>query len=59
MIETFVLAQLRAELPLYDQPPRLYQLGDTFVGGVVLHTGRHVYRLDDRIVAAPICTIWA
>jgi predicted AAA+ superfamily ATPase len=26
MIETFVLAQLRAELPLYDQPPRLYHL---------------------------------
>ncbi len=105
MIETFVHAQLRAELPLYDQPPRLYhlrqeggareidliaelglrrvigleikarsapsaesakhlvwlrdQLGDTFVGGVVLHTGRHVYRLSERIVAAPICTIWA
>ncbi|MEO7195542.1 MAG: hypothetical protein ABIZ05_12105 [Pseudonocardiaceae bacterium] len=35
------------------------QLGDTFVGGVVLHTGRHVYRLADKIVAAPICTIWA
>jgi hypothetical protein len=34
------------------------RLGDTFVGGV-LHTGRHVYRLDDKIVAAPICTIWA
>jgi hypothetical protein len=26
MIETFVLAQLRAELPLYDQLPRLYHL---------------------------------
>ncbi len=26
MIETFVLAQLRAELPLYDHPPRLYHL---------------------------------
>lgn len=105
MIETFVLAQLRAELPLYDQPPRLYhlrqeggareidliaelgvrrvigleikarsapsaeaarhlvwlrdRLGDAFIGGVVLHTGRHVYRLDERIVAAPISTIWA
>ncbi|MGH3801026.1 MAG: DUF4143 domain-containing protein, partial [Pseudonocardiaceae bacterium] len=35
------------------------QLGDTFVGGIVLHTGRHAYRLDERIVAAPICTIWA
>lgn len=35
------------------------QLGDTFAGGVVLHTGPHVYRLDDRIVAAPIACIWS
>ncbi len=105
MIETFVLAQLRAELPLYDHPPRLHhlrqeggarkidpvaefgprrvialeikarsgtkarsprppvwlrdQLGDAFASGVVLHTGRHIYQLEDRIVAAPICAIWA
>lgn len=104
MIDTFVLAQLRAEMPLYDKPPRLYhlrqegcarevdlvaelnprqvigleikarsapadkdarhlvwlrdQLGESFVAGVVLHTGPHVYRLADRIVAAPIASIW-
>lgn len=104
MIDTFVLAQLRAEHPLYDSPPRLHhlrqeggareidivaelnyrtvvgleikagggpsrhdarhliwlrdQLGDQFAGGVVLHTGRYVYPLDDRIVAAPIACIW-
>ena len=30
-----------------------------FVAGVVLHTGPRVYELDDRIVAAPIATLWA
>lgn len=35
------------------------QLGEVFVGGVVLHTGPHVYRLDDRIVAAPIACLWS
>ena len=105
MIDTFVLAQLRAETPLYDKPPRLYhlrqeggarevdlvaelnprqvigleikarsapaakdarhlvwlrdQLGESFVAGVVLHTGPHTYRLADRIVAAPIASIWS
>lgn len=47
---------------LADLPGLLWlrdQLGDAFAGGVVLHTGRHIYQLEDRIVAAPICTIWA
>lgn len=35
------------------------QLGDQFAGGVVLHTGRYVYPLADRIVAAPIACIWS
>lgn len=34
------------------------QLGEAFAAGVVLHTGPHLYPLDDRIVAAPIATIW-
>lgn len=34
------------------------QLGDAFRAGVVLHTGPRVYPLDDRIVAAPIATLW-
>jgi predicted AAA+ superfamily ATPase len=105
MIDTFVLAQLRAELALSDRPPRLYhlrreggdreidlvaefggryvvaveikahsaptphaarhlvwlreQLGDRFLAGVVLHTGPRIYRLDDRVVAAPIASIWS
>jgi uncharacterized protein len=35
------------------------ELGDRFVGGVVLHTGPASFSLDDRIVAAPISTLWA
>jgi uncharacterized protein len=35
------------------------QLGETFSGGVVLHTGPYAYPLADRIVAAPIACIWS
>ena len=35
------------------------QLGDRFVGGVVLHTGPAMYPLAERITAAPICTLWS
>jgi hypothetical protein len=35
------------------------ELGDRFVAGVVLHTGTGVYPLGDRLLAAPICTLWA
>jgi hypothetical protein len=34
-------------------------LGDRFVAGVVLHTGPRVYTLGERIIAVPICTLWA
>jgi predicted AAA+ superfamily ATPase len=34
-------------------------LGERFVRGVVLHTGPRSYELDDRIVAAPIASLWA
>jgi hypothetical protein len=34
------------------------RLGERFVAGVVLHTGPRVYALDDRVLAAPISTIW-
>jgi uncharacterized protein len=34
------------------------QLGERFLAGVVLHTGPHVYRLAERIVAAPIAVLW-
>jgi len=35
------------------------QLGPRFVRGVVLHTGPRAYEIDDRILAAPIATLWA
>ena len=31
---------------------------DRFRAGIVLHTGRHIRRLDRRIWAVPICAIW-
>lgn len=34
-------------------------LGARFLAGVVLHTGPRVYALEERIFAAPICTLWA
>jgi predicted AAA+ superfamily ATPase len=35
------------------------QLGDRFAAGVVLHTGPDTFELGDRLLAAPISTIWA
>jgi predicted AAA+ superfamily ATPase len=35
------------------------ELGERFVAGVVLHTGPRLYELGERIVAAPICSLWA
>jgi predicted AAA+ superfamily ATPase len=104
LIDTFVAAQLRAELPISDLQPRIYhlrqdggrreidillelsghqkvaievkasanpgpassrhlgwlrdQLDDRFVHGPVLHTGRFIQQVGDRITAAPICTLW-
>lgn len=34
------------------------ELGERFLAGVVLHTGPHMYALGERIVAAPISTLW-
>jgi len=35
------------------------QLSERFVAGVVLHTGPKIYRIDEKITAAPIATLWA
>jgi len=105
IIDTFVVAQLRAEIPVSASRPRLYhlrqdngsrevdilvelgggsvigievkadsapardagrhlawlrdELGDRFVAGLVLHTGKRVYSLGDKITAAPIATLWS
>lgn len=34
------------------------QLGERFVAGAVLHTGPASYRLDERVLAIPICALW-
>lgn len=105
LLDTFVAAQLRAELAVTEARPRLYhvrqqqgrlevdllaelgghgvvgievkataapaandarhlatlrdRLGDSFVCGVVFHTGPRVFELGDRILAAPISAFWA
>ena len=104
LLDTFVVAQLRAELGVSAARPRLYHVRqqqgrlevdllaelaggrlvaievkadaapspdaarhlatlrdlypETFVAGIVLHTGPRTYRLGDRIVAAPISSLW-
>lgn len=35
------------------------QTGDAFAAGIVLHTGPHAFRISDRIVAAPVSTLWS
>lgn len=35
------------------------RLGERFVAGVVFHTGPRVFTLGERIIAAPICSLWA
>ncbi len=35
------------------------EIGDRFLAGVVLHTGSRVHEVDDRVLAAPISTLWA
>ncbi len=32
---------------------------DRFIAGLVLHTGKHIYELDHRIWAVPICALWS
>jgi len=34
------------------------KLADTFVAGVVFHTGPRLYEIEDGIIAAPISTLW-
>ena len=34
-------------------------MGHRFTGGAVLQTGPDTFELADRIVAAPISTLWA
>jgi predicted AAA+ superfamily ATPase len=105
ILETFVAAQLRAELAASKTGPQLHhlrtaqgrheidlvaelgggaligievkaggvvgehdarhlawlrdELGDRFLAGVVFHTGPRPYPMGERIVAAPIASLWA
>lgn len=105
LLETFVVAQLRAEATVAEARPRMFhlrqedgrhevdivaeirggavigievkaasaptadavrhlawlrdQLGHAFIAGVVLHTGPATYSLGEKLVAAPICTLWS
>ena len=104
LLDTFVAAQIRPELALHPDRPRLHhlrtrdgrevdllvefgggrllaievkaagavssrdarhlawlrdQLGDRFLAGVVLHTGPRAHQISERIVAAPIATMWS
>ncbi len=34
-------------------------LGERFLAGAVLHTGPRPFRLTDRVLALPICTLWS
>jgi uncharacterized protein len=35
------------------------QLGDSFICGIVLHTGPRPFELGDRLWALPICALWS
>lgn len=35
------------------------QLGPSFAAGAVLHSGPGIYALGDRILAVPLCAVWA
>jgi hypothetical protein len=105
VLDSFVVAQLRAECEVSELSPRLFHLrdtngrhevdvlaefadgqvvgievkadaapgpdaarhlrwlkdaiGDRFAAGVVLHTGPRPFRLDEAIVALPICMLWS
>ena len=34
------------------------ELGDRFVAGVVFHTGPRLYKLNEKVIAAPISVLW-
>ncbi len=104
LLDTFVVAQVRAELSTAATRPRLYHVrqqqgrfeidllaelaggrlvamevkadaapstdsarhlaalrdrfDESFVAGIVFHTGPRAYRLGDRLIAAPISALW-
>jgi uncharacterized protein len=61
--DTFVAAQLRAEIASSSNDPLLYHLreeqGRREIAGIILHTGPHVFPVSDRIIAAPVSALWS
>jgi hypothetical protein len=55
LLDTFVAAQLRAELVACPSRPRVHHLRTE--GG--RHTGPRLFELSGRITAAPIGTLWS
>ena len=35
------------------------ETGDAFAAGIILHTGPHVFPVNDRIIAAPVSALWS
>ena len=66
LVETtrgIVAAQVKADAaPSRDAAKHLCwlrdELGERFRFGVVFHTGPNAFQLDDKIIAAPISTLW-
>jgi hypothetical protein len=59
LLDTFVTAQLRAQLAGCESQPRLFHLRQEKGGGAVLHAGPRAFMLDERVAAAPMSVLWA
>lgn len=58
--DAFAAMQLRAEFATSSPRRTMHHLrGESFVGGIVLHSGQAVVELDDRIAALPLSAMWA
>jgi hypothetical protein len=67
LLDSFVMAQLRAECTVSELSPHLFHVRDAngrhevdmlVELGLVLHTGPRSFRLDEAITALPICALW-
>jgi hypothetical protein len=56
LLETFVVSQIRADVPMSESLPRLFHVRQQEGR---LHTGPRTFSMADRIVAAPISALWS
>ena len=47
------------ELVRHPSGISVLKVGDRFVAGVVFHTGPMVFQLEEKIIAAPIASLWS